>query len=164
MIFRNVVSGTKIDSSYVAFYVDTGANAVQRFSYSWFHIKSIPLERIISPEQAAIEASDYIKINLGFSTFTIESATLMFDRNWSPTGQTYTYRLAWIISINSDRVTSVAVDAISGNCYDSSEQMIGPFPTTSGVDFSPIVLFVIALISAFSGFTIWKYRTRENKV
>ncbi len=145
--FYNIVNGSLVEFSGVHLYFDVEASAILRFSYMWVHVDAIPKERIISPERAEQYAIDYLKgpMNLSVFEFEIRSTTLLFDRTWTPTG--HEYRLGWIVSINSDYVASIHIDAKSGTPYSTevyglldAESLHSPLgPSISKLPFSYII-------------------------
>ncbi len=114
--FFNSVNDTLIEDSGVWLYMDLEAAAILEFSYWWVHVDRIPKERIISPIRAEQCAIDYLKGPENLSVFEILSTALIFHRTWTPTG--YGYRLAWLVSIKSDYVSSLYLDAKTGTQYD----------------------------------------------
>jgi hypothetical protein len=128
----NYVNDIPIEHSGVWLDMDLEATAILEFSYWWVHVDRIPTESIISPIRAEQYAIDYLKGPENLSVFEIQSTILLFDRTWTQTG--YIYRLAWLVSINSDYVKSVFLDAKTGIKYDIGVYGIAslePFITSS---------------------------------
>ena len=116
--FFNLVNESLIWQNGIHLYIDTNARAILQFSYSWVHIDAIPIGKIITPNEAEQAAVDYLKDTISALAFEIRSTVLTFEKMWTPSGQEY--RLGWIVSINSDSLAAIHIDAKSGTPYDTS--------------------------------------------
>jgi len=119
--FSNVVNNILIESG-IHLRLDVEANAILSFSYTWVHVDALPIENIISLEQASQYARSYLTEEANISQFTINTVELLFDRTWTPVGDLY--RLGWIVSIDSEYIVGLKIDAKSGFIYDIGYKVV----------------------------------------
>ncbi|MFX1369495.1 MAG: hypothetical protein ACFFAY_12930 [Promethearchaeota archaeon] len=156
--FFNMVNESLIWQNGLHLYIDTNASAILEFIYNWVHIDAIPTENIISPEKAERSAVNYLRELEAAVVFEIRSTVLVFEKMWTPSG--YEYRLGWIVSINSDNIAAIHIDAKSGTPYDTAwyglldaESPDSPF--SLNVPRLPISLVIwMFMVSALIGFAV----------
>ncbi|MDF1540001.1 MAG: hypothetical protein P1Q69_13980 [Candidatus Thorarchaeota archaeon] len=110
--YFNVINETIVWGNVVTLHLDIKTGEIVDFSYSWTYIPSIPMQNSISSQLAESSAANYIA---GLSEPTearIQSSSLIFGNGIGEDGDG-TYRLVWAVTVASDTIGTIFVDAIS---------------------------------------------------
>lgn len=166
--FFNVINETLVSGNVVELNLDLESGEMVGFSYSWTHIPNIPIHNSIESQEAEKVAGNYINSLPTTVDFRIDSSVRVF-RNFI-TGSILDYRLTWAVSVTSERIGTVYVDAINQDILSVLET-VSASPYLQQVRFQIIELVIIFLPSlsiAVIGFYIvktkvWKNLSRSNE-
>ncbi len=154
LIFYNIVNGIYVEGNGVFFTLDPETGAVLGFGYDWAHVTDIPVENIISPEEAKSYVLTYLSNRSDMQSVGVTNALLIFDHTWSPLG--LEYRLGWAVFVTSNPrgLSTVYIDAKSGIRYDLGGSATLSFVWTEENDVSLSSVFIVLMGSiALAGVT-----------
>ncbi len=166
--FFNVINETLVRGNVVTLGLDIESGEMVEFSYSWTHIPNIPIHNSIESQEAERVAENYVN-SLPTTTYTrIDSSVRVFTNLGTST--ILDYRLAWAVSVTSDIIGTVYVDAIDQDILSVMERVIAS-PYLQHVIFqiiAPVIIFIPSLSIAVIGFLIvrtqvWKILSRSNE-